>query len=382
MRREGFELLALKTRVALALPAALAISACTLLWPVDELALTGGDGGGGSADANATPDVDGATSDGGDGAESGSASDSGVATDASPTTRVVEVFANVGTSPRLVATNANDVFVVGADEKVTRIRKASRVVETVPTPTAGYNSASVQLTDLGADDQRIFISGNEAGSCGVPALAWKRSTGDGGSFTEIFGGNCKSMAALANDPLDLAVAVVSMAGSTSILLHSLGGAGGNRTLARALPVVSAMHSLPDEVFVASASAKSILRVPKTADAGIELASTIGSARDLVADAANVYWIEDEGTVMRVPRNGMAPLMLTLTAAGLSHLAADAANLYFTNIADGSVRTVPKSGGVATLIATQQSQPSDIAVDESGIYWVNEGDGTLMRAYVP
>jgi hypothetical protein len=355
------------------------LGACTLLWPIGDHAL-GEDAGDLEAGDVQAADVQPGDVQAGDVADSPSELDAGDAGDSADSGFTApEVFANVTAAPRLLALNATTAFVIGADEAVTRVDKATRRVEALSTPSRGYANVPIAMTDLGADDQWIFLAGNEQTTCGSPAFAWKRGVMDAGVFINVVNA-CSRMTALANDPLDYAMAL-AYGTTTSLILHPLGG-GANRTITSTLPETTALYSLPDEVYLVSSSGKRVVRVPKSGDAGVDLALTAGSPRAVVADSSHVYWIEVEGLVAAKPRTaavGDAFVTLASEPVGLTRLAEDATRLYFTNIVDGTVRTVPKAGGPVVTIASDQGDPIDIAVDDSGIYWVTRRDGTLKRA---
>jgi hypothetical protein len=340
--------------------AALSLVACTLFWPIEDHTLRDD----ASVPSEAGADLDVPVSDAG--------------ADANDGATTVEVFVKGPASPKLLATNSTHLFVVGVDEQVTRIDKATRTVEALVTPKLGYSGQPFNMTGLGADEQYIFLGGNEQASCGAPAVAWKRSVLDSGTFLGVAGG-CAFVPSIAHDVLDYSIAV--HASFTTLHVSSLQGAG-TRPIAGGLPEATAMASNPDAVYIASATAKRLVRVTKSADAGVDLATTSGSPRDIVVDATNVYWIEVEGRVASKPVGAAVTdpdMTIATEPVGLAHLAADATTLYFTNVVDGTVRRVNKTGGTVETIASSQAEPTAIAVDASGIYWLNRADSTVMRA---
>lgn len=95
---------------------------------------------------------------------------------------------------------------------------------------------------------------------------------------------------------------------------------------------------------------------------------------LVADGANLYWIDDTlNAVTEMPIGGGA---VTTLASGLlswfgGSLGVDARNVYFTSPAAGTITQVPIGGGTLVTVASGQD-PYGVAVNPTSVFWTVVG----------
>jgi hypothetical protein len=303
-------------------------------------------------------------------------------TPSGPLVTQTETLAEVGARPRLLAMNATHLFVVGDDEHVTRVNKATRQVEPRQTPEHGLSSGGpVKIRSLDANGDFVFITTNESVACGAPAVAWRAPTSDAGTFVELRRG-CYEFLAIAHDDFDAVFALQQAMGGIALFAQPHAAPpGGLRLLTSGLPGVRGM-SIADDIYVVIDAQRQILRLPKNSDAGVTAAETDGTPVDIVTDQDAFYWIETEGLIAKKKRGASKDeptLQIGRTSSGLLRLAQDTDQLYFTNLSEGTVNSVPKTGGRVTVLASDQKEPVAITADATGIYWLNRSAGTLMHA---
>ncbi len=125
----------------------------------------------------------------------------------------------------------------------------------------------------------------------------------------------------------------------------------------------------------------VAKLPKAGGAETILAADQSCPRNLVVDAANVYWVNRgpesasnqfiDGAVMRVDKNGGAPSTIASKQFGDAALAVDDANVYWTTCGkEIGVYRLSKTGGAPVLIA-DASCATSIAVDTTHVYWISD-----------
>lgn len=342
------------------LVAALALSGCTLLFPLGDHELLVGDGGGGG-DALADAPV----------AETG-ASDAGV-DDAAIRFDPAETVATLPVGATYLALAPGLAYVGAPEGLVLRVNVTTGAVETLNNK--ADPSQPVTVTGLESDAISLYVGMGQTNiGCGNAAYVYRRDHGDGG-FTSLLT-RCGLTSAIAIDLADVSAAISS---GDIVLLPK---PGGSLPLASGLAEPSALASTNEDLFVGSASGKSIVRVPKSADAGSPFAPSAGIVRDVVADEARVYWLAGDGTVYAKARTADAAQAPTVLATGQTaplHLAADATRLFWTASGDGVVRSVAKAGGDVVTVADHENDPFDVAVDANHVYWTARAGGALRRA---
>ena len=119
--------------------------------------------------------------------------------------------------------------------------------------------------------------------------------------------------------------------------------------------------------------------PKDGGKPKKLASDQGQPVAIAVDAANAYWVNNEGVplgvVMEGPLDGSGAITLAGQQSDPSGLAIDATYVYWTAYGDGTVMRVPIAGGTPETLARDQKAPSAIAVDASAAYFL-DGNGVL------
>ena len=101
---------------------------------------------------------------------------------------------------------------------------------------------------------------------------------------------------------------------------------------------------------------------------------------IAADSAGVYWADSEvcqttvcsAQVMTLAPDGGAPVVLSSAPTFVSALALDAANVYWAT-SNGRLMSVPRAGGTATMLAFYQTTIEFLVVRPTGIYWTAGGD---------
>jgi hypothetical protein len=124
----------------------------------------------------------------------------------------------------------------------------------------------------------------------------------------------------------------------------------------------------------------IVRIPLGGGSPMVLASGQGQVWAVAADANNVYWTSDGGTVQKLAIAGGAPIAL---ASGIDHpggLAVDATTVYFGSLYNGDVMKVPIAGGAPTTLfsGSGANVPSalGLAVDSTHLYWYANASSQL------
>jgi hypothetical protein len=103
---------------------------------------------------------------------------------------------------------------------------------------------------------------------------------------------------------------------------------------------------------------------------------------MVIDEAYVYWTLDlSGTVLRLAKEspGGTPTVIASGIGSPSKIVLYGEFAYWTNAVTRAIERAPKAGGAVETVAAAQDNPSAIAVDDSGVYWTNLTAGTLLRA---
>ncbi len=116
---------------------------------------------------------------------------------------------------------------------------------------------------------------------------------------------------------------------------------------------------------------------------ITLASSQAEPFDIVADANNVYWVDNAnpGTVNQVPVGGGNVITLAQGEGAPYGIAVDSTSVYWTSFSDNTVNAVPiggGDGGAKRVYASGQSGPAAITVDATNIYWVNQSAQTIVE----
>jgi len=105
----------------------------------------------------------------------------------------------------------------------------------------------------------------------------------------------------------------------------------------------------------------------------------GEVQDVVADATDVYFLNNE-RIWRMPRAGGKPTLLVnradtlqiigpaLNEESMLSLAIDDVNVYWAERNSGRIRSVSKTGGAITTLATGQIGIGGLAVDSDHVYW--------------
>ena len=139
---------------------------------------------------------------------------------------------------------------------------------------------------------------------------------------------------------------------------------------------------------------SVYRIAQTGGTPVLLAADQACPKNIAADAAEVYWINEgaetspgeyrNGAVMRVAKTGGAPQTLAAKQDGHANLAVDDAFVYWTdcgtgarNFQDGAVLKMAKAGGVPQTLANAQKCPGSVAADAANVYW--QSGGKIFRA---
>lgn len=147
----------------------------------------------------------------------------------------------------------------------------------------------------------------------------------------------------------------------------------------------------------------VKKAPLAGGAATTLASGLSNPVGIAADAANVYWTEQNststgrGAVRKVPIAGPACAGTACTALATSlnnpqYIALDAANVYFTELgsfdtvsgmrkSDGTVNKVPVGGGAVTQLATALNGPQTISVDAANVYWTESANSVAGAGYI-
>jgi hypothetical protein len=154
------------------------------------------------------------------------------------------------------------------------------------------------------------------------------------------------------------------------------------TLVEDLGYPTAIALDDDHVYVADATAGSIVRAAKRGGEPVVLARDLDRPLDLVAGAEHLFvtlCVED-GAVLRIPKGGGEPTVIARSQVFPGALALDEERVYWTTLGDdrdnGTVRASPRIGGPATTIACRQIGPNGIGVDASYVYWLDGYDYVL------
>lgn len=101
---------------------------------------------------------------------------------------------------------------------------------------------------------------------------------------------------------------------------------------------------------------------------VKLAMSKDSARDIIVDSTNVYWLDD-ANVMKVPLGGGISTTLASDQGFADDIAIDATNVYWAAHSDETVMKVPKAGGPPVALATGQNGPGGLAVNATELYYI-------------
>lgn len=335
-------------------------SACTLLFPLGDHELASGSDGSvdafaevGAADA---PDAD---------ADAGS--------DAPVSFDPAELVVTLPVGSTHIALAPGLVYVGAPEGIVLRVTLATHAVE--PLNNKPDPSQPITVTGLESDAVDLFVGMTQTNiGCGAAGYVYRRDHGDGG-FTKLHT-ECGQTTAIAMDVADVSAVFTSR---NVVLFPKPGGA---IPLATLTDDPSALAATNEELFVGSASARSLIRVTKSGDAGVPFATNAGTVRDAVADATHVYWLAGDGSLnakSRTANAADAPAVLASGQTAPLHLTQDAARLYWTASGDGAVRAIEKAGGAIVTLALGENDPYDVAVDDKYVYWTTRAGGALRRA---
>ncbi len=108
-------------------------------------------------------------------------------------------------------------------------------------------------------------------------------------------------------------------------------------------------------------------------------------------ATSVYWTGYYG-VMTVPIGGGTTTAISSVQSAGGGIATDATNVYWTSPGDtngaGAIYQMPLGGGSPTPLGVGQNYPYNVAVDSTSVYWATLGtsansfkDGTVMKATI-
>lgn len=123
----------------------------------------------------------------------------------------------------------------------------------------------------------------------------------------------------------------------------------------------------------------ILRTaPKTGGAVTDLATADGYVVDIAANATDVYWTTQSGSLQMVSKQGSSAVTL---ASHVEYEAAwkvvlDDTHVYWSHFA-GVILRMPLGGGPEEVVVANQPGMQDVAVDANCVYWSNVDDGTIM-----
>jgi hypothetical protein len=124
-----------------------------------------------------------------------------------------------------------------------------------------------------------------------------------------------------------------------------------------------------------------------------VAASQPNATSVVLNGGSLFWATESGIVRRcTPSGTLCGTITTLhsTAAFILGLAVDANSVYFADLASsGTVYSAAKSDGSGIVqLAASQPYPLRLALDGTYVYWVNRGaslgassDGSVMRCAV-
>jgi hypothetical protein len=121
--------------------------------------------------------------------------------------------------------------------------------------------------------------------------------------------------------------------------------------------------------------------PKGGGQTTVLASNQTNFGEIVLDATNVYWSQNEpvgiGRVQAVPKSGGAPTQLAYYECTIGSMVVHGAYLYWA-CSVGDIMRTPVAGGASTALAVGQNAiDGDIAVGDAGVYWMTL-DSSLMK----
>ncbi len=135
----------------------------------------------------------------------------------------------------------------------------------------------------------------------------------------------------------------------------------------------------------SPSSDSLIEVPLAGGAPVALADLAATPQKLVADDANLYWI-DGTTVSTLPVSGGSLVTLASTVNTPLDLLARANDVIWSETTGsahgetGAVRSVPKTGGPVSVITQGGDAPRELGADASWVYWTEGGPIGLTEGF--
>ncbi len=133
------------------------------------------------------------------------------------------------------------------------------------------------------------------------------------------------------------------------------------------------------------STDSLVRVPISGGSGTVLATLASTPKKLVADDANVFWI-DSTTVSSMPVAGGTPTVLANAANIPDDLALRTSDVVWSETTGpshgetGAVKSVPKAGGAVSVLVQGGDAPQRLGGDASSVYWAEGGAIGLTEGF--